>query len=156
MEAVITRDNATLLWGEVGPKPPLQILNFIQLHLRKWCFTQGAALVYTSTVSNLHVPLLRDLIAHHAFGTPIPPDGPSPKSDAVFIPAGRDSLPEIGLLEVSAMGDTPGNTPYSLVIRCPAPPRTWEPTRRCPASSTRSSSPSSGSSSSRGTKAATY
>lgn len=122
MEAVITRDNATLLWGEVGPKPPLQILNFIQLHLRKWCLTQGAALVYTSTVSNLHVPLLRDLIAHHAFGTPIPPDGPSPKPDAVFIPAGRDSLPEIGRLEVSAMGDTPGGTPYSLVIRCPAAP----------------------------------
>eukprot|EP00668_Euglena_longa_P029503 GGOE01036854.1.p1 GENE.GGOE01036854.1~~GGOE01036854.1.p1 ORF type:complete len:429 (-),score=105.31 GGOE01036854.1:179-1408(-) len=118
-EAVVMRDSAAVLWGQIGSKPPAHVLNFIQLHLRKWCLANGATLVYTSLVSNWNTLLLRNYLYHRAFGAPLPKT-PTGKSEGVYIPWGSDSLEEMNKLEVDSITNTPMDTPYGLVIRCPA------------------------------------
>eukprot|EP00667_Euglena_gracilis_P010316 EG_transcript_10506 len=117
-EAMVSRDTAAVLWGQIGSKPAVQVLNFIQLHLRKWCLANNAALVYTSSVSSSGTVLLRNYLHHRAFGTPLP-KAPVGKPEGVYIPWGSDTLEDIGRLEVGSLSPTPLETPYGLVIRCP-------------------------------------
>ncbi|XP_066547400.1 cytoplasmic dynein 1 light intermediate chain 1 isoform X2 [Amia ocellicauda] len=73
-------------------------LDFIQLHIRRFCLQYGATLLYTSMKENKNLDLLYKYLVHRLYGFPFNLPAQVVEKDAVFIPAGWDNEKKIAIL----------------------------------------------------------
>lgn len=72
-------------------------LDFIQLHIRRFCLKHGAALVYVGKGAKNREPLYRSLL-HAAYNKPLNIKPNIADNDAIFVPCGWDNPTKINVL----------------------------------------------------------
>ncbi|PRP85614.1 dynein light intermediate chain [Planoprotostelium fungivorum] len=70
---------------------------FIQQSIRRVCIQYGAALIYSSARKDINCDLLLSYLRHRMYGTEITSKPQLMEKEAIFIPAGADSLTKIKL-----------------------------------------------------------
>ncbi|KAL5962566.1 Cytoplasmic dynein 1 light intermediate chain 2 [Taenia solium] len=104
--------------------------DIIQMHIRRFCLSYGAALVYVSAKNGKNCGLLKNYLQHRIYGFPFTQNAYVIDKDSVFIPAGWDSLNKIGLLEQNLTKYRPGDDFVKVV---PKPQEQATNTNREPA-----------------------
>lgn len=72
--------------------------DFIQQHVRKFCLSIGAALVYTSVKEGRNCDVLYSYVLNRVYGFPFTRPALVVEKDAVFIPTGWDNEKKISIL----------------------------------------------------------
>ncbi|CAH8860689.1 unnamed protein product [Trichobilharzia szidati] len=75
--------------------------DFILFHLRKLCLEYGAALIYTSVKESINTDVFLDYLKHRLFDMPLKNSAMLVDPEAIFIPAGWDSLHRLELFKKS-------------------------------------------------------
>uniref|UniRef100_A0A667XGH9 Dynein light intermediate chain n=1 Tax=Myripristis murdjan TaxID=586833 RepID=A0A667XGH9_9TELE len=73
-------------------------LDFIQLHIRRFCLQYGASLLYTSVKEMKNLDVLYKYLVHRLYGFPFHCPAQVVERDAVFIPSGWDNEKKIAIL----------------------------------------------------------
>ncbi|VDN96303.1 unnamed protein product [Rodentolepis nana] len=92
--------------------------DIIQMHIRRFCLSYGASLIYVSAKNGKNCGLLNNYIQHRVYGFPFTQSAYVIDKDSVFIPTGWDSLKKISLLEQNLTRYKPGDD-YSTVVPKP-------------------------------------
>nr|CDS30336.1 expressed protein [Hymenolepis microstoma] len=92
--------------------------DIIQMHIRRFCLSYGAALIYVSAKNGKNCGLLNNYMQHRIYGFPFTQSAYVIDKDSVFIPTGWDSLNKISLLEQNLTRYKPGDD-YSTVVPKP-------------------------------------
>jgi hypothetical protein len=68
-------------------------IDFIQRHLRHYCFSYGASLIFTSATEDIHFNenLLYQYINHRTYNFDFPHKASVDSKEELFVPAGFDS-----------------------------------------------------------------
>ncbi|KAH8867369.1 Cytoplasmic dynein 1 light intermediate chain 2 [Schistosoma japonicum] len=93
--------------------------DFIQMHIRRFCLSYGAALFYVSVKEDKNCDLLNRYLQSRIYGFPFNQTAYVVERDCIFVPAGWDNLKKIGILEENLTQVQP-NSLYSDVV---PPPR---------------------------------
>lgn len=96
--------------------------DFIQLCLRKFCLSYGAALFYVSLKEDNNCDLLFRYIQHKVYGFSFRMPAILTERDSIFVPAGWDNLNKIGFLSNNLLTIRP-DVPYEDII--------FKPSRLC-------------------------
>nr|CDS21951.1 Dynein intermediate chain [Echinococcus granulosus] len=104
--------------------------DIIQMHIRRFCLSYGAALVYVSAKNGKNCGLLKNYLQHRIYGFPFTQNAYVIDKDSVFIPAGWDSLNKISLLEQNLTKYRPGDD-FEKVV--PKPQEETKTTNKEPA-----------------------
>ncbi|KAM7542039.1 hypothetical protein Aperf_G00000001455 [Anoplocephala perfoliata] len=91
--------------------------DIIQMHIRRFCLSYGAALIYVSAKNGKNCGLLNNYLQHRIYGFPFTQNAYVIDKDSVFIPSGWDSLNKISLLEQNLTKYKPGDEFYKVVPR---------------------------------------
>ncbi|CAH8564687.1 unnamed protein product [Schistosoma turkestanicum] len=94
--------------------------DFIQMHIRRFCLSYGAALFYVSVKEDINCDLLNRYIQHRIYGLPFSQSAYVIEGDRVFIPAGWDSHKKINILGENLTKINP-QLPFSTIIPKPLP-----------------------------------
>nr|CAH8873784.1 unnamed protein product [Trichobilharzia regenti] len=97
--------------------------DFIQMHVRRFCLTYGAALFYVSVKEDLNCDLLKSYIQHRLYGLPFNHSPYVVEGNCIFVPAGWDNHKKINILGENLTTINP-ESPYSAVIPRPIPRKT--------------------------------
>jgi len=100
--------------------------DFIQQAVRKCCLALGASLLYVSVKENKNCDLLYKYLTHRIFNFSFNTPALVVERDALFIPAGWDSLAKIAILYENIRTFFP-DQPYADVIRSPKLSKKYEP-----------------------------
>ncbi|VDD82625.1 unnamed protein product [Mesocestoides corti] len=92
--------------------------DLIQMHIRRFCLSYGASLIYVSAKNGKNCGLLSSYLQHRIYGFPFTQNAYVIDKDSVFIPAGWDSLNKISLLEQNLTKYRPGDE-FTVVIPRP-------------------------------------
>ncbi|KAH9592285.1 Cytoplasmic dynein 1 light intermediate chain 2, variant 3 [Schistosoma haematobium] len=93
--------------------------DFIQMHVRRFCLSYGAALFYVSVKEDKNCDLLNRYLQSRIYGFPFSQTAYVVERDCIFVPAGWDNLKKIGILEENLTQVQPHSL-YSDVV--PPPP----------------------------------
>ncbi|XP_041763653.1 cytoplasmic dynein 1 light intermediate chain 1-like isoform X2 [Anopheles merus] len=93
--------------------------DFMQQAIRRACLQYGASLAYTSAKNNINCDLLFQYLKHRIYGLPFGTSASVVEKDAVFIPAGWDSVQKISILHESLYSCKPDDD-YNSVIAQPS------------------------------------
>ncbi|KAL5105327.1 Cytoplasmic dynein 1 light intermediate chain 2 [Taenia crassiceps] len=104
--------------------------DIIQMHIRRFCLSYGAALIYVSAKNGKNCGLLKSYLQHRIYGFPFTQSPYVIDKDSVFIPAGWDSLNKISLLEQNLTKYCPGDAFVNVV---PKPEEETKATNKEPA-----------------------
>ncbi|XP_018646398.1 dynein light intermediate chain, putative [Schistosoma mansoni] len=94
--------------------------DFIQMHIRRFCLSYGAALFYVSVKEDKNCDLLNRYIQHRIYGFPFSQSAYIVEGDCVFIPAGWDNHKKINVLGEN-LTKINAQHPFSTVIPRPVP-----------------------------------
>ncbi|CAH8678655.1 unnamed protein product [Schistosoma rodhaini] len=94
--------------------------DFIQMHIRRFCLSYGAALFYVSVKEDKNCDLLNRYIQHRIYGFPFSQSAYIVEGDCVFIPAGWDNHKKINILGEN-LTKINAQHPFSTVIPRPVP-----------------------------------
>ncbi|CAH8873273.1 unnamed protein product [Trichobilharzia szidati] len=97
--------------------------DFIQMHIRRFCLTYGAALFYVSVREDLNCDLLKSYIQHRLYGLPFNHSPYVVEGNCIFVPAGWDNHKKINILGENLTTINP-ESPYSAVVPRPIPRKT--------------------------------
>lgn len=97
-------------------------LDFIQMHLRRFCLERGAALFYLSVKEDKNCELFSRYLQHRIYGFPFTAAAYVVEKDSVFVPAGWDNAKKIGILTENLVKIAPDANFYEVVTR-PSSPR---------------------------------
>ncbi|VVC44806.1 Hypothetical protein CINCED_3A010782 [Cinara cedri] len=90
--------------------------DFIQQALRKFCLQYGASLFYTSAKEDKNCDLLYKFLTHKIYNFPFKTPALIVEKDAVFIPAGWDSMKKINILSDNMHTIKPNDYYNSVII----------------------------------------
>ncbi|CAI2735044.1 unnamed protein product [Schistosoma spindalis] len=93
--------------------------DFIQMHVRRFCLSYGAALFYVSVKEDKNCDLLNRYLQSRIYGFPFSQTAYVVERDCIFVPAGWDNPKKIGILEENLTQVQPHSL-YSDVV--PPPP----------------------------------
>ncbi|CAH8658877.1 unnamed protein product [Schistosoma guineensis] len=94
--------------------------DFIQMHIRRFCLSYGAALFYVSVKEDKNCDLLNRYIRHRIYGFPFSQSAYIVEGDCIFIPAGWDNHKKINILGDN-LTKINAQHPFSTVIPRPVP-----------------------------------
>ncbi|CAH8650162.1 unnamed protein product [Schistosoma intercalatum] len=94
--------------------------DFIQMHIRRFCLSYGAALFYVSVKEDKNCDLLNRYIRHRIYGFPFSQSAYIVEGDCIFIPAGWDNHKKINILGEN-LTKINAQHPFSTVIPRPVP-----------------------------------
>ncbi|XP_046578274.1 LOW QUALITY PROTEIN: cytoplasmic dynein 1 light intermediate chain 2-like [Haliotis rubra] len=72
--------------------------DFIQQHIRKFCLSYGASLLYSSVKEDRNCELLYKYLVHRVYGFPFTSQAYVVEKDSVFVPSGWDNEKKISIL----------------------------------------------------------
>jgi len=100
--------------------------DFIQQAIRKFCLSIGASLFYVSVKDNKNCDLLYKYLTHRIFNFSFNTPALVVERDALFIPAGWDSIAKISILYDNIRTFFP-DQPYTDVVKSPRLSKKYEP-----------------------------
>ncbi|CAH8564679.1 unnamed protein product [Schistosoma turkestanicum] len=92
--------------------------DFIQMHVRRFCLSYGAALFYVSVKEDKNCDLLNRYLQSRIYGFPFNQTAYVVERDCIFVPAGWDNPKKIGILEENLTQVQPHSL-YSDVVPPP-------------------------------------
>lgn len=89
--------------------------DLIQMHIRRFCLSYGAALFYVSVKEDKNCDLLNRYIQHRIYGFPFSQSAYVIEKECIFVPTGWDNEKKISILEENLAKFRPGDA-YSTII----------------------------------------
>ncbi|KAL7053437.1 hypothetical protein AAHC03_013369 [Spirometra sp. Aus1] len=92
--------------------------DLIQMHIRRFCLSYGAALFYVSTKEDRNCDLLNRYLQHRVYGFPFTQSAYVVEKDCIFVPTGWDNQKKISILEEN-LTKFKRDDPFSSIVPQP-------------------------------------